>query len=89
MSVEEYIKAYTRNCSNELVSVQDKNGKEVISYSPWITPDHARSVADIAKEEVIEKAASWLYKQLNEGTMECRDMEKFIDDFKQAMENRL
>lgn len=35
-----------------------------------------------AKEELIEKAEEFLYKKLNNGDMECGDMERFIEEFK-------
>ena len=34
----------------------------------------------------IEKAEEYLYKQLNEGNMECGDIETFIEDFRKYME---
>ena len=33
----------------------------------------------------IEKAEEYIYKQLNEGRIECGDIEKFIEEFKKAM----
>ena len=62
--VEKYIDSYTRNCSNELVSVQDRNGED--SYYPWLTPDHARSIAQIAREDAIDETVDWLKKYLRE-----------------------
>ena len=60
--VEDFIKDCTRHCSNELVSVQTKDGKKVISYNEWLNPEEARKVAEIAREEVIEKAVEWFNK---------------------------
>ena len=54
--VERYINDYTRNCSNELCSIQDKYGKQIISYHEWLTPDNAKEVAEIARKETIDKA---------------------------------
>ena len=48
--VEEYIENYTKRCSNE----------DGFDYVPWLTPDNARNVAQIAREEVIEKAVEWI-----------------------------
>lgn len=59
--VEEYIRDYTRACSNEMDFKE--NGKPV--YHPWLIPDHARAVAQIARQEVIDKACEWL-KALND-----------------------
>ena len=48
--VEEYIKNYTMKCSNE----------DGFDYVPWLTPDHARRAAQIARDEVIDKAVEWM-----------------------------
>lgn len=58
--IEKYISDCTRNCSNELCSVEDRYGKTIISYREWLTPDQALRAAEIAKEETIEKACEWL-----------------------------
>lgn len=50
---EEYIKAYTRGCSNELVGVEDKYGKKVISYHEWLTPENALAAVELAREEMM------------------------------------
>lgn len=36
----------------------------------------------IRKDAFIEKACKFLYEQLNNGTMECGNIEEFIEDFK-------
>ncbi len=59
-TTEDYISAYTRHCSNELVAVQDIDGKRVVSYHEWLTPESARSVALIAKENIIRETVLWL-----------------------------
>ena len=53
---EKFIQDYTRTCSNELIAVESRAGKEVVSYHEWLTPDQARSAVEIAREEMIEKA---------------------------------
>lgn len=53
---EKFISDCTRNCSNELIAVESRAGKEVISYTKWLTPDQARKAVEIAREEMIEKA---------------------------------
>lgn len=57
---EKFIQDCTRNCSNELISVESRAGKEVISYHEWLTPDQAKRAVEIAMEEVIEKAIGWI-----------------------------
>ena len=76
MTAEEYIKAYTKTCSNKNVYG---------SHEPWLTPDHARNVAQIAKEEIINKTVDWLYDQLNSGKMECGNIENLIKGLKETM----
>ena len=51
---EKFIQDCTRNCSNELVAVESRAGKEVVSYHEWLTPDQARRAVEIAREEMIE-----------------------------------
>ena len=50
---EKYISDCTRNCSNELIALESRAGKEVISYNEWLTPDQARKAVEIAREEVL------------------------------------
>ena len=88
---EQYIEDYQRGCSNELVSIESKESKKVISYYPWLTPDQARRAVEIAREETIEKACEWI-----ENFLECStlieyqvtpdEIEKQINDFRKAME---
>jgi hypothetical protein len=40
---EEYIKAYTRGCSNELVGG---------GYHEWLTPENALAAVELAREEM-------------------------------------
>ena len=42
MTPEEYIKAYTRGCSNELVGG---------GYHEWLTPENALAAVELAREE--------------------------------------
>ena len=63
-TTEDYISAYTRHCSNELVAVQDIDGKRVVSYHEWLTPENARSVVLIAKEMTIEAVKEALLSEV-------------------------
>ena len=47
MNAEEYIKAYTRGCSNELV-----HG----GYHEWLTPENALAAVELAREEMMKDA---------------------------------
>ena len=44
MKAEEYIKAYTRGCSNELVYG---------GYHEWLTPENALAAVELAREEIM------------------------------------
>ena len=52
-----------------------------ISYAPQ-TLD---AIEYTRTDAFIEKAEEYLYKQLNEGNMECGDIETFIEDLKNYM----
>ena len=43
MTPEEYIKAYTRGCSNELVGG---------GYHEWLTPENALAAVELARDEM-------------------------------------
>ncbi len=86
---EKFIQEHTRNCSNELIAVESKDGKEVISYHEWLSPDQARKAVEIAREEIYE----WLRKRLpsyiaycnNDGVL--KGTELYVNDLKQAMKD--
>lgn len=88
-TTEDYISGFTRHCSNEF----DSHMAPPPVYAPWLTPDHARSVAQIAKENIIKKATQWLavhapeYSEYNpiEDEYNFRYTDMFTD-FKKAME---
>ena len=81
---EKFIQNYTRSCSNELCAVEDRFGKKVISYHEWLTPDQARRVVEIAREEIYE----WLEKNIYMYNGECEgDRKVIIEDLKQAMKD--
>ena len=61
---EKFISDCTRNCSNELIAVESRAGKEVVSYHDWLTPDQARKAVEIAREEMIEKSLEFLKDRL-------------------------
>ena len=65
MTAEQFIKDYTRTCSNELIAVEDIHGKKVISYHEWLTPEQALRAVELAREEMIDKAYKYINYQLN------------------------
>ena len=62
-TTEDYISGFTRHCSNEY----DSHMAPPPVYAPWLTPDHARSVALIAKENTIEQAVRWIKRENENG----------------------
>ena len=86
---EEFIKDYTRNCSNELDGIYVEGE---VYYSPWLTPDQARKAVEIAREETLDKVCKYikdnLYKNLYVYNGEAGfPMFQFIEDIKQAMKD--
>lgn len=91
---EKFICEHTRNCSNELVAVESRAGKEVISYHEWLTPDQARKAVDIAREEMIEWLKDNASKYIINTTPSYPDADfsafvggKCWEDLKQAMKD--
>lgn len=94
MKAEKFIKDYTRHCSNELCSVEDKYGKKVISYHEWLTPEQALSAVAIEREEVIEKACKFLKEHREEVRTEDNGIigwieDCFIENFKKYLEEQV
>ena len=86
---EKFIQDYTRNCSNEI----EWDGVGLIhNYVPWLTPDQARGAVEIAREEMIEKAAKWLNKLSNYNAefiypSHSGTIENFVNSFIKAMKD--
>ena len=78
----QFIKDYTMGCSNELGAVEYKDGKKVISYHEWLTPEQALAAVEIAREELIDKACEWLLK--NDSYSKPTDY--LVREFRKAME---
>lgn len=80
MKAEQFIRDYTRRCSNELCAVEDKYGKKVISYHEWLTPEQALSAVQIAREEAIEKACEYIREHRFEVYTEDNGIAGWIPD---------
>ena len=87
MTAEEYIKDFTRGCSNEL-----ENGE----FEYWLTPWQAEAACNLKKEETIEKAWKWIksnicYDENGDCNMEWvvmfMDDDEMVENFKKFMED--
>ena len=90
--VEQYIKEHTRNCSNEIIIPTQDGCSYTKGYTSWLTPDHARSVAQIAMEETIKEVCEWLYNHndyiCSTNNIISYDMDKLIADLKKYLEGK-
>jgi len=62
------------------------NGLNYEQYYNEVTKPAVEAALKLEKTRLIKKACEWFYTQLNEGCMECSNMEKFINSFKKEME---
>jgi hypothetical protein len=81
---EKFIQDCTRTCSNELIAVESRAGKEVVSYHEWLTPDQARRAAEIAREEIYEWLQENAYKYSTVGIY----TDAMITDLKKHLEGK-
>jgi len=73
--VEQYIRKNTNQFSNE----------DGFDYVPWLTPDHARCVAQIAREETIKEVCEWIkYNNENGGCL----FDGWENDLKKHLEGK-
>ena len=84
---EKFIIEHTRNCSNTTRGYRTK-GAFFPSYCiPWLTPDQAKEAVEIARSEIYE----WLLNHNDyitaNGNITHFDMEKCVNDLKQAMKD--
>lgn len=52
---------------------------EKVEYYPWLTPDHARAVAEKARQEVIDKACEWLRRNVD-SSMWLINFRKYMEE---------
>ena len=81
-TTEDYISGFTRHCSNELSGFVESGPFFKTAYEAWLIPDHARSVALIAKENTIEQAVRWIKRENENGG--CK-FDGWEEQFRQAM----
>ena len=73
--VEQYIRKNTNQFSNE----------DGFDYVPWLTSDHARCVAQIAREETIKEVCEWIkYNNENGGCL----FDGWENDLKKHLEGK-
>ena len=58
--VEQYIKDYTKKCSNKISDLSCKLFDHETKYMPWLTVEHAQRIGEIAREDTIKEVANWL-----------------------------
>ena len=73
MTPEEYIKAYTRGCSNELVYG---------GYHKWLTPENALAAVELAREEMMKDAIDASIIAIGQNAVVKEDNE---DDFRKCI----
>ena len=86
--VEQYIKEHTRNCSNEIIIPTQDGCSYTKGYTSWLTPDHARKVAEIARKETIKEVCEWLDNNVTGFCVinDTYDVDGCIEDLKKAFE---
>ena len=81
---EKFIHNYTRNYSNEIIVPTADGNTYTKSYEHWLTPDDARRVVEITREEIYK----WLKDNIHMYNGECEgDRKAIIEDLKQAMKD--
>ena len=48
--------------------------------------DESNKLLALERKACITKTIEWFCMQLNEGDMECRDIKKFVDNYRKYME---
>lgn len=87
---EKFIIEHTRNCSN-LLYRDYIGGFDKTVYQSWLTPDHARRVAEIAREETIKEVCELLKNNIAEYVLPNKglDLDWFIEDLKKNLEDKV
>lgn len=80
---KQYIKDYTKNCSNEL-AYQSQS-----LYNPWLTPDNALSVMEITKEETINKACKIFVDMVIDLQPEIVDYGKLLQNLEKKFREKM
>lgn len=82
---EKFIQDSTMNCSNQIIN--GNYGTIIPHFTPWLTPDQARKVVEIAREEMIEKVCEYIASNMRCDGYTLQTKSKFIKDLKQAMKD--
>ena len=90
---EKFIEERTKKSTNEIGVIDATNSHH---YHEWLTPKQARMAVEIAREEMIERACSFVsdnigeyieLKHANPAAFIKIDGDRFINDLKQAMKD--
>lgn len=86
--VEEFIEQRTKTGSNILIKGDNKSYTDIpVKYdcSAWLTPDEAREIVKIAREEAIKEACDWLSYHLDTSKIEVNYKFNIIEDLRKAL----
>ena len=68
-----------------LESTNQFSNEDGFDYIPWLTPDHARKVTEIAREETIKEVCEWIkYNNENGGCL----FDGWENDLKKHLEGK-
>jgi hypothetical protein len=87
--IEQYIKNFTRNCSNEIGYCHNKTRNHNHVFYPWLTQDQALRAVEIAREETINDMCDWIASGLdvNADGILTVNVKELVKDLKQAMKD--
>ena len=80
---EKFIQDYTRNCSN----IEYTQGVYKPSYHAWLTPDQARRVIEITREETLQEVKEKLLIMLNT-SIDNKHFFEQLDEYIDELENK-
>ena len=64
----------------------ENNVASNLTWAPHRFFGHVSGEAKKRTLKIVQRTIDWLYEQLNNGRIECGNMEEFIEDYKSAMQ---